>query len=169
MSTKAGKVRLPIRSLLIRRGLKPGTVKYVRAYERERWHRRSKESKRRCGLASHASVKRRMKSDPEFAKLQRVKLATQKRKYRAKNKGKVNEYKRRDYAKNRERRVQQINAARHRREPHRGIATLLKRAERGDVSVGEFRSILRGAVEQLAALAVRKDRKGIPERRGTNK
>jgi len=47
LNTEAGKI---IRKVLIEeKGLTPGTKEYRRAYERMRWHTRTRKSKAKCG------------------------------------------------------------------------------------------------------------------------
>ena len=156
MSLSRGK---PIRSLLIEKGLTPGTQEYRREYERIRWHRRSEESRKNCGQAGHAYVKARMERDPEFAERMRKKWNAQKKKQRSRRGEEINASQRKNYKQKRDHHLQVIYEGRKRRNPARGLSTLLRKLEQRDLSPAEFLKHARSAVDKLNSLGGRSPRK----------
>jgi len=162
MNTKAAKT---IRELLIEKGLTPGSKEYRREYERERWHRRSPESKANCGQAGHAYVRARMERDPEYAAKMRARWKEQKIKQRQRRGDEINGQQRKNYKAKRDHHLAIIKEGRKRRNPAHGLHSLLRGVERGTVSPGDFARHARAAIDKFDSLRSGGSRKRLPGRR----
>ena len=128
----------PIPEILSEEGYVIGTKEYRRAYERIRWSRRSEESRKNCGQAGHEYVRQRMERDPEYAAKMRARWKAQKKKQRQRRGEEINASQRKNYKQKRDHHLQVIYEGRNRRNPARGIATLLRKLEQRDLSPAEF-------------------------------
>lgn len=162
MNTKPAKT---IRELLIEKGIAPGSENYRREYERERWHRRTPESKAKCGKAGHEYVRQRMERDPEYAAKMRARWKAQKINQRARRGDEINGNQRKNYQEKRDHHLTIIKEGRERRDPARGLYTLLRGLERGTVSPGEFARRARAAALKFDSLRSRSPRARLPGRR----
>jgi hypothetical protein len=142
-----------VREECIEAGFVPGTHEYRKAYERFRWKRRSKDSRANCGMnCNHEYVRERMRRDDVYAEKMREKWRKAKERQRKKRGDEINAKQKEWYQENREAALESIKRGRYRRDPARGLATLLKRVERGDLGAAEFLEHARTAVDKLNSL-----------------
>jgi len=155
----------PIREVLIAKGIRPGTPEWKRAYNLEKWNRRSPESKKAHNKQSHIERKRRMATDPEFAAKERERNRLSKQRQRLKRREEINEQQRTCYRKSGSERKQKIYANRKKRNPHLGLASLIKAVRAGRVEPSELIAFTRSAIEQCSALIRGSQRSGLFEQR----
>ena len=106
----------------------------------------------------------RRETDLEFAEKQRTQWRALARKKRERRGIEINERQRENYKNNIEEKREQIRLARHRREPTRGLASLIRDVRQGRRPPRDLVDALSTAIAKLNALDVRTQGKGIPRK-----
>lgn len=143
----------PIPEILKESGLVPGTKEYRRAYWREQWNRKDPELRKEKGRKLNEARKRRFREDDNYRQATREKWKNSKRKKREKHGASINKKQREYYKSNKERLRKLIYEARKRRDPTRGLASLINMFRRGEIGLDELDRSISAAIIQLDALA----------------
>ncbi len=123
--------KLSLHQFCVNQGLVRGTPEYKRVYNREKYHRLPKEKQRKKWRAGYENRKKKIASNPEVLEKIRERDRIRKAKIRAKNKEAVNEYQRNNYREAGEARRRKIYEGRSRRNPERGLASLIQDVRNG--------------------------------------
>lgn len=128
-----------------------GTKEYKKAYEAEKWRRLPKEVQRQKWHASYLKRVERLKTDVSYLEKHREKDRLRKAKKLAANREKVNEYQRANYRRCGDERRKSINDGKYRRDPARGISTLIKDVRSGRRQPREIFDRLRTAIDKFGS------------------
>lgn len=123
-----------------------------RAKWREKWAKKSHESKLKKSRQDHLKRKLKFLEDDKFRERQRELWRESAKRKRAKRKDNINEQQRTRYAERSEIERVKINNNRRRRDPTIGISSLIKDVKRGRKSARELIDRLREANDKLSAL-----------------
>lgn len=141
-----------IKSLLLSQGFIHGTHEYKKAYNRENWNRRSKESQRNSWNKGYQSKLLKLKEDPAYLEAQRKKWRESKERQRLKRKDAINEKQRERYKARGSAARKTIYDGRKRRDPTRGLASLIQDVRNGRRDIRELLNYTRSSLEQCRAL-----------------
>ena len=150
-----------IREHCIAKGLVVGTYDYKREYSAEKLRRRSPESKKLHNRKSHERRQLRLKNDLEFKKREQERWRKVKQKQRLEKGDLINERQRKRYKERGNEIKRIIYDGRNRRNPHRGLASLIKAVRSGRIESRELVARTSAAIEQCRSLIYRKSRKSI--------
>lgn len=119
---------------------------------RDKWHKKSLESKRKKYIRDQIVKKERMEKDPEYKAKTQERERLRKQRQRKLRGDEINEQQRERYQRNAESERAKIIASRRRRDPTIGIASLIKDVRAGRKSVRELTDALSAATKQLGTL-----------------
>lgn len=130
--------------------------------KRERLKRkleRDPEFKKQFYAKRYARLKKRFIEDEEYRETIRKRWREKKQSQRKRRGHEINGIQRKNYNENREQRLAVIKEYRRRKDPARGLHTILAKFKRGDISAAEFLEYARTAVDKLNSLGSRVVRK----------
>lgn len=137
-----------------------GTNKNI--LKRERLKRKlasDPEYKKQFYAKRYARLKKRFVENDEYREKIRRRWREKKQNQRNRRGQEINELQRKNYHEKREQRRAVIKEYRSRKDPSRGLHTILKRLKRGDISAAEFLEYARAKIDQLNSLGSRVTRK----------
>lgn len=134
---------------------------YKRAYEAEKWRRLTPEEKKAKRKQQMLRKKWRRQNDVNFLEKERLRDRKRKAKKRLENKDKVNEYQRKKYREAGEQRRKLINDGKYRRDPTRGLATLINDVKSGRRQPREIIAKLCDTIDKCGTLMHRGKRTSV--------
>jgi hypothetical protein len=132
-------------------GLVKGTKEYKKAREAYRWQQQTYEQKKAKWTASYKRRVERLKTDVSYLEKHRARDRARKAKKLAANREKVNEYQRANYKRGGDQRRKSINDGKYKRDPTRGISTLIKDVRAGRREPRELIDRIRNTLDKHRA------------------